>query len=407
MPMKRIELHNSAQCCGCRACENICPKQAISMKENEEGFYYPQIDDDLCVNCGLCKNVCMYQNNVLLNEVKNVYAAASKDDLMLQTVASGGIFSSLALAILKQGGVVFGTTMDIVDGKLKPYHIAVEKIEELEKLKGSKYVQSDIGSTYNEAKVFLEEGRKVLFSGTPCQIAGLNLFLKKKYENLITIDIICHGVPSAKMFQDYIECKQNDIGGDIFSYRFRDKSKGQGYAIKILYKTNKGKNKVKLLDGNNDSYNILFLESSISRESCYSCKFAQIDRVSDITIGDFWGIYEEHDNELLRSVMSDDKGISCILVNSDKGEKIVEEIKTELYYFLSEKEIVMKHNGQLRNPVYKNPNREEVMQIYLKEGYGGLDRYVRRSLGIKKRTKNYAKALFPKSIKRRIKQIIK
>ena len=403
MSSERICLHDKENCSGCKACENICPKHAITMKENEEGFYYPEINESICVNCGLCKKVCLYQNNIIFNKVKEVYAATSKNDELLKDVASGGIFSSLALEILEKGGVVFGATMDLVEGKLKPHHIAVERIEELNKLKGSKYVQSDVENTYIQVKRNLESGRLVLFSGTPCQIEGLKLFLQKDFENLLTVDIICHGVPSAKMFQEYIECMEEKLDGKIYEYKFRDKSRGQGYAIKVKYKMKNGLDKVKVLDGNNDSYNMLFLKSAISRESCYSCKFAKKDRISDITIGDFWGIYEEHDNKLLNTVMSEDKGISCILVNTDKGEKYMKSIKNQLYHFESEEEKVMKHNGQLNKPVCRNPEREKIMQIYIQDGYRGLDSYVSKKLGMVRKIKNRIKFLLPKSFKRKIK----
>lgn len=189
-------------CCGCGACMNVCPKNAIRMAEDEVGFVYPEIDQNLCVGCGVCKKACGYQMQPLMQKSEAVYAAASNNDNLLRKSASGGAFAVLAENVLKKGGVVYGAALPLENGKLEPKHLRIDTVERLTELQGSKYVQSAIGDTYAQAKKDLLDGKSVLFSGTPCQIAGLKQYLKKDYENLLTVDIICHGVPMQTIFPE-------------------------------------------------------------------------------------------------------------------------------------------------------------------------------------------------------------
>ena len=244
--MEKIELfQKKSDCCGCGACMNVCPKGAITMQEDENGYVYPVIDDEKCVKCGLCKKACHFKDGAEYYKARKAYAAAIKNDDEIMVAASGGIFTVLAKQVLSENGVVFGVSMENVGGKLTPMHIDIQNENELYKLQGSKYVQSDIGMSYKKVKEYLMDGRNVLFSGTPCQISGLNAYLGKDYPNLLTVDVICHGVPSARLFQDYIKNQEKKLGGSIYSYKFRDKSKGQGMNAQILYKSQDNKEKVK------------------------------------------------------------------------------------------------------------------------------------------------------------------
>ncbi len=203
-----IEIKNKRQCCSCAACISICPKKAIKMKKDEYGFEYPVVNKDKCINCGLCKKSCAYINN---NENKNiekkVYAAVNQNDEQLNISSSGGVFSAISTSFIKQGGVVYGCSMEVIDEKLTPIHIRIDELSSLIKLQGSKYVQSNMETIYRNIQLDLKEGKKVLFSGVPCQVAAVKNYLKTiniSAEKLFTIDIICHGTPSSNFFQNYI-----------------------------------------------------------------------------------------------------------------------------------------------------------------------------------------------------------
>ncbi len=404
--MGKIELfQNKSDCCGCGACMNICPKGAITMQEDEFGYVYPVIDDEKCVKCGLCKKACQYKGGAEYYKVRKAYAAAIKNDREIMVVASGGIFTTLAKQILSENGVVFGVSMENIEGQLTPRHIDIQDEKDLYKLQGSKYVQSDTGISYKKVKEYLMEERKVLFSGTPCQITGLKAYLGKEYANLLTVDVICHGVPSARMFQDYIKNLEKKLGGKIYSYKFRDKSKGQGMNAQILYKKENDKKKVKYIDGYLTSYFYMFLKSIIYRENCYTCPYARAERVSDITAGDFWGVYQVHADEMNKSDMSNLKGVSCMLLNTEKGLRYFEKIQNKLDYFESSVEKVAKNNKQLREPSKYVPERENILRIYQEQGYYGVEQYFPKVIGNKKYF-YILKNLAPKGLKRRIKQVI-
>lgn len=400
-----ILFEDKKDCCGCGACYNICPKKAISMKEDNYGYVYPVIDETKCVKCGLCKKACRYQDNENMQKPIKALAAANRNEEVLKKVASGGIFSSVAEKILEEDGVVFGASMEYQNDVLIPKHISISKKEELSKLQGSKYVQSFIGETYAEAKKYLLDGRKVLFSGTPCQISGLKAYLGKEYENLYTIDIICHGVPNARWFQDYIKVLENKLRGKVYYYNFRDKSRGQGMNAQIKYYDKNKNSKVIYKDGHLTSFFHLFLKMNIYRDNCYECPYARQERVSDITIGDYWGIYEEHAEEMKHSNMSNSKGVSCVLINTEKGIKVFEQINDRMEMFATTVEKVAKHNMQLREPTSYTDERQKLFEIYQNLGYEGIENYFQKSIRIKKYF--YAlRSMAPKGLKRKLKQII-
>lgn len=347
--MIHIDFQN--ECCGCSACAQICQRGCISMAENSEGFLIPQFNLEKCTSCNLCEKVCPVLNSYSevqddSNIPQNVYAAYNKNtDIRLKS-SSGGIFSILAEYTINKGGVVFGARLS--DDCKSVYHCMIDNIDDISLFRGSKYVQSDINGAYKSVKEQLDKGRFVLFSGTTCQVEGLILFLQKKYEKLLLIDFICHGVPSPKVFRKYIEYVEEKYSSPHKVF-FRDKTNGwDDYSFHIDYYN--GKKHIEPL--NKNLYGITFLNDLCLRKSCYKCKFRKPNHKSDMTISDFWGIDKSVPE------MNDNKGISAVIVNSESGKKIFNDIKCNMIY----KEVtfydVEKHNSVLRQPViHKNRER--------------------------------------------------
>lgn len=374
-------------CCGCGACEAICPKKAISMKKDEFGFEYPEIDKLKCVKCGLCKDTCAYQNGLKSESIKKCFAASSKEDKVILNSASGGIFTSLAKRFLQDDGIVYGCALEEKDNKLFPHQLRIDAEEDLVKIQGSKYVQSSMRDSYQQVKKDLKENKRVLYSGTPCQIASLKRYLKVEYENLYTIDIICHGTPSVSLFQDYVDFVENKVKGKVVNIVFRDKSEGWGIFLgRIDYINDKGKKKVMYFKTNTSSYYNLFLKSETYRENCYSCKYASDKRVSDITIGDYWGIEKEHPEYLLENggLLNSQKGISFIMVNTLNGEALLEKYKNQFYLLESDFEKAARENNQLKKPSTFSKDRSQIIELYKNEGYKAVDKWFFDKKGIKK-----------------------
>lgn len=306
------------ECTGCGACSNICPKHAITMQADEEGFKYPKIDKEKCINCNLCEKVCPVLNRPKTNtkEPIDVLAAYTKNEEERILSSSGGIFFELSSIILSKQGVIIGAGYD---EQFNVVHKIINNKEDLKELQGSKYVQSDTKNTYKEAKEILENGTEVLYVGTPCQIAGLKSFLQKDYNNLYTCDLVCHGVPSPKVWQKYL----SEYDGQIQSCYFRNKDDGWNcFSMKIVFENNK----FKRFKMTKDDFIRLFLNNYTLRPSCYDCKFSKIPRIADISLGDFWGVEGKY------AEFSDDKGTSLILVNSEKGQELLENIKDKIIY---------------------------------------------------------------------------
>lgn len=384
---KIILFEDKKDCCACGACVNICPKQAISMQEDENGFLYPVINDEKCIKCGKCKTVCAYQNVTEPAQPKETYAAQADDEKLLSLTASGGIFSAIALKVLENNGAVFGCSMENTSDGLQAKHIKVKSKEELKRLQGSKYVQSITGDIYSQVKKELQTSRPVLFSGTPCQVAALKSYLGNKiYNNLYTIDIICHGVPGSGLFNAYIQDFEKKLNGTITEFRFRDKIKGWGYTGNVKYIIKDGKERTKLVPCKLSSYYILFLKSHIFRQNCYSCKYASPNRSGDITIGDYWGIENEHP-EYLKSNGGDldsDKGISCIIVNNECGKRMLDLFGDNLKLKSSEFEKAAKLNAQLKAPCKMSDLRGEIFNLYKDGGYQAVDSWYYKQIGYKK-----------------------
>lgn len=349
-----VSTMDQSTCCGCRACEQICPKHCITMNPDIEGFLVPRVDGTVCVDCRLCVAHCAQISlNLRQPELQKVYAAKNIDAEVQMNSTSGGIFDALAKEVLAKGGTVYGCAWN---NKLEAMHIGINTDEELKNLHGSKYVQSNLLDTYTEVKNSLNQETVVLFSGTACQIAGLKQFLNKEYSNLITVDVICHGVPSPKLFQAYLEWLGKKIGGKIFVYDFRNKEKT---AWGLTYKTKtKTKTKTQFINSWFDPYYTAFLNCDTYRECCYQCHYANENRVSDITLGDYWGVEKQHPK------FFDDRGVSLVILNTKKGENIFsvlladEKIIAELSTF----EQAAMYNENLKSPSVRGSNRKKIEQ---------------------------------------------
>lgn len=383
-----IRLYEKKQdCCGCGTCVVSCPVQAVSMIEQEVGCLYPQVDYDKCIQCGKCKQVCAFQRDSVVKKTQDfTYAAMAEEKALLKISASGGVFATIARNVLKLHGVVFGCSMEYQNGKLVPMHIGVYKEEDLHRLQGSKYVQSFLNDVFLEVKRALQDKRIVLFSGTPCQVDALNQYLEKEDKSsLYTMDIICHGVPGAKFFQDYIESIEKKTKKKIPAFYFRDKTWGWGLNAKCVLVDKKGKKTEKNLSPDISSYYSLFLESETYRQSCYSCKYADAERKSDVTIGDYWCMEKEHPEYMVErgGPLSVEAGVSCVLVNTQKGEELFEFYAEGLNLQPSEYVKVAKWNQQLVSPSIHTEKREKIIHLYKKYGYKGVEKMFRKSIGIK------------------------
>ena len=375
MKKKEIMYDDKKLCCGCGVCALVCPKQAIVMEPDSYGFVYPHIKKEICISCGLCERACSFQKQSSNNMPKAVYALSRKDSQRLMDSASGGVFAGIAEQWIEQGGIVFGVALLQRNETLNPSHTMAQTKEELLPLLGSKYVQSDLGTAYSDTKNLLDRGKKVLFSGTPCQVAGLKNWLKNDYGGLLTIDLVCHGVPSSAMFQNYLEVESKKIGHSIEDFRFRDKGKGWGLNAKLIY-SEQGKDKCVCVPSNQSSYYELFLRGEIYRESCYHCPYANAQHPADLTIGDYWGIEQEHPSYLTPyGTLDKETGISMLMVNTAKGAEAFEIYKDAFWHYPSTFECVSKHNEQLIHPSSPGIHRETVLKLYQKKGYRAVNRW--------------------------------
>lgn len=378
-----IEIKNKKDCCGCYACYNICPKECITMESDNEGFWYPKIDKNKCINCNLCEKVCPIINLIKRADSKKIaYAAMNKDEQIRIKSSSGGIFSILAEYIIKNNGVVYGAGFD-EDFNIK--HKRILYSTDLDLLRGSKYVQSSIGDIYKQVKNDLESNKQVLFTGTPCQIEGLRSYLRKEYINLVTMDFICHGVPSPLVWKKYLEEMKKSKRENIKNIYFRNKDIGwKVFSLKIIFDE-----KVYINDLSNDLFMKGFLQDVYLRPSCYSCKFKKINRVSDITVADFWGI------ENILSKMDDDKGTSLIVIHSEKGKQLFGELSEKMILNEVDLNEAIKYNPSMIKSVKYNEKRNS----FFAELSSGKE--------LTDLIRKYTKISFAKRVKNKIKSIIK
>lgn len=340
-------------CAGCTACTNICPHNAINMVADSQGFLYPVTDEKHCTDCGLCQQICPFINGYRINDnyaQPKVFAAKHTDNDIRMESSSGGMFTAISDCILAKNGLIYGAAFD---EELEVCHQKAENTAERAKLRGSKYSQSDLKAVFKDIKNELKNGRQVLFTGTPCQNAGLHAYLNKKYDNLYLCDIVCHGTPSPLIFKDYKCHLQDKYDSKIKTLTFRFKPSGwRSLAVGIKFAN--GKEYIK--PAQEDVFYNLFFRNIILRESCYHCRFTNFYRPSDITIADYWGI------EKSMADFDDNMGVSLVLVNSLKGMELFENIKNQINYRESNIKDCLQHN--LQKPTKPFPKREQFWQDY-------------------------------------------
>ncbi|MBP3554310.1 MAG: Coenzyme F420 hydrogenase/dehydrogenase, beta subunit C-terminal domain [Clostridia bacterium] len=378
-----IEKVSKALCCGCRACESACPKSAIRFEKDANGFSYPHATD-ACISCGKCLKVCPVNTQTEpqdKSEIK-VYALQNKASEILSESSSGGVFFELASYIIQNGGVVFGAAFD---ENLKLSHVAAETTEELKPLMGSKYLQSDMRSALKQVKETLVSGRLVLYSGTPCQIKALHRYLGKAYENLYTVDVICHGAPSQAHFDRYVQYIEKKYHSRIKSISFRNKSNGwKNFCVKLCLENGK----VIIEDIHKNLYMRAFLKNLSLRESCFQCSANNYRSGSDLTMGDFWNI------ERTSATFSDDRGCSGVMIHSEKGQKLLEAVKNRFVCEEQSLELLVKYNHVLETSVKKPANYDAFAKAYF-------------TLDLNKTDDMYLCGSFTERLKKRLWKILK
>lgn len=351
MVKDKVQLCPAKQCTGCSACAGACSRNAISFTENMEGFLYPVIDNTVCVSCHLCQKSCPVISPVDTHSYERCYAAWSLDMEIRTHSSSGGMFSEFARNIIMQNGIVVGASLDDTTGEV--HHIVIDKVEELYKIRGSKYVQSIISTDIlKSVKASLRSGQKVLFTGTPCQVAGV-IALTNNPENLYTMDVVCHGVPSPKWFRQIHESIRSRIKGFV-NYNFRKLSTWSECTNVNVNINISGIIRNYDLQGVETCYQDAFLKGYLHRENCYQCRYTNTHRVADISVADFWGIGTQ------RSITDEHKsGCSMLLVNTEKGQRLFEGIKGRIYAELRDiNESIDAGNEQLQRPSHRPSERD-------------------------------------------------
>lgn len=344
-------------CSRCGACVQVCPAGCIALDEERAW-----IDSEKCLHCDACRRHCHLLSGAPMKTIQKAYAASAVDAETRAKSASGGAFAAIARSFLEDGGVVFGSAWQ---ENWRAAHIGIESVSDLPKLQGSKYTESDLGDSYTQVKQALKAGKKVLFSGTPCQVAGLYSFLGKPYENLVTVDIVCHGVPKGELLEQYIAYYEKKNGCRITKWNFRAHRKGiQGCLGEITLEKG-GKSKTVPMLWNCDAYYYHFMHGTCYQQRCYSCPYAQRQRIGDITLGDFWGIEKIFPGEIGGNT-------SLVLTNSDAGQTLVAHSELELWEVDVERACV--NNGQLNAPVHRTPAAERFAANYNQGSWSAVER---------------------------------
>lgn len=361
-----MHIENKDDCTGCGACYNTCPENAITMQGDKYGFYKPVIDEKKCINCGLCEKTCPLDKTFSQDAEPKVYALINNDEKTRLKCTSGGAFALFAKEIINRGGVVYGV---IWDDNIVACHTRTDSLNDLEKMYSSKYVQSDTKDTFKQAKEDLEQNKTVLFSGTPCQIAGLKTYLRKNYEKLITVDLVCHGTPSPMVFEQYKqEFMKNKPNETLLNVNFRSKKAGWNIHYLVHYTTTT----TTLRDYHKPKDYWVFIMNHVFNTSCGNCKFNKTLRIADISIGDFWGV-DEFDKTL-----NDNKGTSIILINNEKGARMLEAVKNKCRLQDVPYEVAIKRNPNIKQSSRADAKREQF-----------LDDVCVKKLSLKKTAKKY------------------
>lgn len=349
-----ITINDKKDCCGCTACANICPKSCILMEADNEGFKYPTVNRDLCIDCGLCEKICPVINYRQPKNEHKIYGLRNKDEDIVKSSTSGGVFLALAGNIIAKGGTVVGAAYD---KDFNVVHQAATTLDECRKFQGAKYVESTIPEfMLRDIKRLLVENKDVLFVGTPCQVAGLKAFLRKPFDNLLTCDLVCSSVPSSRIYRDFLSFAQRKKKISAFNMRWKgngwDKTKPQIVYADGSKATGKGDARL---------WHTIAFSHLVSRPSCHDCKFSNFNRSGDITIGDFWGVESSHPEFFSK------EGVSLAIVSTPKGEKIFDEIKSSFHTIESSE--AKSRQPRLTSPVKPNPRRAQFWEEYSADNF--------------------------------------
>ena len=348
--------HNKSLCSGCSACQQACPFDALEMKPDEEGFMFPSKDINKCTNCGLCERICPFPKPNYTNILKEAYGGYTKDISERKKSSSGALSYVISKAVIEEGGIVYGA---FLDENLKVRHIGIDKVNDLWKIRSSKYVQSSNNNVFSQIKKKLDKNRLVYYTGTGCQVAGLKAFLKKDYPNLITSDLVCHGVPPQKLFDEHVRYLETNIANKIVSYSFRD-DKHWGGCESIVTKDAQTHVKPSYILS---PYLYGFINGLTFRYSCYNCPYAHVPRQGDITLADLWGA--KH----LAKELNPNNGISLLLINSEKGKLWLEKIKHSIEIKPVDLEAACKWNRNLIYPSEMPDGRKDIFRLINEKGY--------------------------------------
>lgn len=368
-----LEFGKKENCCGCTACTNVCPTGCITMQPDEEGFLYPYFDKGKCIECKKCEAVCPIRNNQINTKTIDAICARAEDLNIVKDSTSGGFFTPIAQYVLEKKGIVIGAAYTD-SKKIEHFFVKSENEGDLSKLRGSKYVQSYLNNTFVEVKKELEVGTIVCFSGTPCQVSGLLNYLDKGYNNLITIDVVCHGTPSPKLWKKYVDYQEQKYNSRIKSVSFRKKTYGyHSGTMELVFENGKKYSGSARVDYMLKSF---FCEIS-SRPSCYECSFKTDKHLSDFTIFDSWTA-----SKLVPGLKDDDLGYTNVFINSDKGRKLFDEIKDKYEWYPIDAEQAIQLDGKMvRNSAKPHPKRDE---YYINLDQEELDEHIRRFIPVSK-----------------------
>ena len=373
-----VLFEDSSKCCGCGACVDICPQNAISIC-SDSGEMLPAVNHSLCIKCNKCSSVCGLKKTHLISKfVKNAYLGKGKDSNLIQNSASGGIFSSLAEQFLSEGGIVYGASLVIEQNTVTCHHVRVDNNEKLDQIKNSKYVQSSTVGIFGKVKMDLDLGLNVLFSGTSCQVASLLSYLgNKNINNLFTVDLVCHGVPSVHLLQSYIDyihrTKKANVIGLSFRTKDRSVSKFTPYVLKIELRYDDGAREIQHISLRDSAYYRLFMSMAGYRKSCYNCKFASINKPADLTLGDYY-VCDSKSAFVSSLQLDSDQFYSCIIVHSDKGKRLLCSTELELNEIPVE-DVVFDHE-HLQYASMPTLAGNALLSIYKEKGFDGLQRYI-------------------------------
>ena len=383
---KKLELKQNDECTGCGACAAVCKKKAIIMTHDQNGFLFPYINRKLCVDCGQCITVCRKDwkcNNFFVN--KKAYIAYDSNEKNRNKAASGGIFSALSRYWINNGGVVYGAELTFTEGCVSIKHVEVNKIDELYRISGSKYVQSSCYEVFKQIRKHLKNNTKVLFGGTSCQIDALYRYLGERYENkLLTVDLICHGVPSEKFFQDYLNCIENKYKCLIKDFSFRLKKNKEIRYEEVIELSNNEKVLKKNIHSSNSSYYKWFLLGESYRDSCYSCQYASLSKPADITLGDYFEVSDDYPEIFNKINRENGCGISCVITHTIVGEHFFKLIDNDIVSYNIDLRIAQASHQQLCRPMRYTSLRNKLLKTYREKGYSSLEKIFSRQETVRK-----------------------